>query len=218
IRSSRRRSSVAFSGITQVSGYPFSFATIASEIPVFPLVGSSSARPGSSSPEASAASIIASATRSLIDPVGFAPSSLAYSWTPGFGDSRVSSTSGVPPTRSRTLGASLLATGHRREQDHGRAFADRGLELVERADVLAVDVDVRVLELPLEAGEAGGEIVQELADRRAAGRHLALAADGGAQGRWDPDLGHARALRCSGRAPAAPPTALPALAPAQNST
>ena len=40
-------------------------------MPVLPLVGSSSSRPGSSSPAASAASIIAFATRSLIEPVGF---------------------------------------------------------------------------------------------------------------------------------------------------
>ncbi len=72
-----------------------SFATSASEMPVLPLVGSSSSRPGSSSPEASAASIIAFATRSLIEPVGFWPSSFAYSRTDGFGVSRVSSTSGV---------------------------------------------------------------------------------------------------------------------------
>jgi hypothetical protein len=71
------RSSVAFSGITHVRGYPFSFATSASEIPVLPLVGSSSLRPGLSSPAASASSIIAFATRSLIEPVGFWPSSLA---------------------------------------------------------------------------------------------------------------------------------------------
>ena len=50
---------------------------MASEMPVFPLVGSSSSRPGSSSPEASALSIIALATRSLIEPVGFWPSSFA---------------------------------------------------------------------------------------------------------------------------------------------
>src|SRR5581483_3858072 len=160
-------------------------------MPVLPLVGSSSARPGSSSPDASAASIIASATRSLIDPVGLAPSSFAYSCTPAFGASRVSSTSGVSPIRSRTLGASLLATRHRGEQDHRRALADGRLELVERADVLAVDVDVRVLELPLEAGEAGGEVVEELADGRAAGGHLALAADGGPQGGGDAHLRHA---------------------------
>ena len=48
-------------------------------MPVLPLVGSSSRRPGSSSPEASAASIIAFAIRSLIEPVGFWPSSFAYS-------------------------------------------------------------------------------------------------------------------------------------------
>ena len=46
-------------------------------MPVFPLVGSSSRRPGSSSPDASALSIIALATRSLIEPVGFWPSSFA---------------------------------------------------------------------------------------------------------------------------------------------
>ena len=46
-------------------------------MPVFPLVGSSNRRPGSSSPEASAASIIAFAIRSLIEPVGFWPSSFA---------------------------------------------------------------------------------------------------------------------------------------------
>jgi hypothetical protein len=46
-------------------------------MPVLPLVGSSSSRPGVSSPDASAASIIATATRSLIDPVGFWPSSFA---------------------------------------------------------------------------------------------------------------------------------------------
>src|SRR5581483_200864 len=163
-------------------------------MPVLPLVGSSRARPGSSSPDASAASIIASATRSLIDPVGFAPSSLAYSWTLAFGDSRVSSTSGVPPTRSRTLGASRLATRHRGQQDHGRALAHRRLELVERADVLAVHVHVRELELPLQAGEAGGQVVEQLADGRAAGGHLALAANGGAQRGRDPDPGHACAL------------------------
>ena len=46
-------------------------------MPVLPEVGSSSARPGSSSPDASAASIIVFATRSLIEPVGFWPSSFA---------------------------------------------------------------------------------------------------------------------------------------------
>ena len=68
-----RRSGVAFAGITHVSFSPRSFATSASEIPVFPEVGSSSCAPGDSL----AASTIDRATRSLIDPVGFCPSSFA---------------------------------------------------------------------------------------------------------------------------------------------
>ncbi len=63
--------------MTHVKRSPFSFATSASEMPVLPLVGSSSSRPGCSSPRASASSIIESATRSLIEPVGFWPSSFA---------------------------------------------------------------------------------------------------------------------------------------------
>ena len=91
-------------------------ATIASEMPVLPLVGSSSSRPGSSSPRASAVSTIALAIRSLTDPLGFWPSSLAYSRTDGDGASRFSSTSGVFPTRSRR---ELAATGHGREENDG---------------------------------------------------------------------------------------------------
>src|ERR671930_403808 len=98
--------------------------------------------------EASAASIIAFAIRSLIEPVGFWPSSFAYSRTDGFGVRRGSSTSGVPPTRSRTLGAvALTATGHCRQQDDGVARRDGGLVAVARTDVLAADVDVREREL-----------------------------------------------------------------------
>src|SRR5919204_4661207 len=114
----------------------------ASEMPVLPLVGSSSSRPGSSSPDASAASIIAFATRSLIEPVGFWPSSFAYSRIPG-GASRVSSTSGVEPTRSSSDGASALdPTGHCRQEDDRRALRDRRVEAVERAPVLLADVHV----------------------------------------------------------------------------
>src|SRR2546423_7953759 len=76
-------------------------------MPVFPLVGSSSRRPGSSSPEASAASIIAFATRSLIDPVGFCPSSLANRRTLPTG---CSSTSGVLPISPSSEGATTLGT------------------------------------------------------------------------------------------------------------
>src|SRR5229473_6068933 len=117
----------------------------ASEMPVFPLVGSSSSRPGCNSPDASAASIIAFATRSLIDPVGFSPSSFAYMRTDGFGVSRLSSTSGVLPTSERRLSATrglCTAAGHGREQDDCRAERNRRLEAVERAHVFALDVDV----------------------------------------------------------------------------
>src|SRR5215210_6742848 len=112
-------------------------------MPVLPLVGSSSSRPGSSSPDASAASIIALATRSLIEPVGFWPSSLAYRCTDGFGASRASSTSGVLPTRSRSEGAvAALPTGHGGEEDDRRPRAYRRLEAFLRPHVLALDVDV----------------------------------------------------------------------------
>src|ERR1044072_7484950 len=106
-------------------------------MPVLPLVGSSSSFPGWSP----AAWTIFSATRSLIEPVGFWPSSFAYSLTAGVGDSRGSSTSGVLPTRSRSEPAGS-ATGHGRKQDHRRAVVDRRLEPVAGADVLALDVDV----------------------------------------------------------------------------
>src|SRR6202040_218592 len=112
-------------------------------MPVFPLVGSSSSRPGCNSPDASAASIIALATRSLIEPVGVSPSSFAYMRTDGFGVSRLSSTSGVLPTSERRLSATSglgTAAGHGREQNDCRAECDRCLEAVERADVFALDV------------------------------------------------------------------------------
>src|SRR4029453_15063556 len=110
-------------------------------MPVFPLVGSRSSRPGSSSPEASAASIIAFAIRSLSDPVGFWPSSFAKTRTEGFGERRPSSTSGVCPTKSRS-GEPVLATRHGRQQDEGRAVRDRRLETLARSDVLTLHEDV----------------------------------------------------------------------------
>src|SRR3954471_14611843 len=113
-------------------------------MPVLPEVGSRSFPPGSSSPAASAASIMASATRSLIEPVGFWPSSFAYSRTDGFGARRGSSTSGVLPTSSSREPAvrTLEPTGHGGQEDHRRSMLDRRVESVERADVLPLDVDV----------------------------------------------------------------------------
>src|ERR1700730_9073871 len=168
-RSSLRRSSVALAGMTHVGGQRFSWAISASEMPVFPLVGSSSSRPGCNSPDASAASIIALATRSLIEPVGFSPSSFAYMRTDGFGVSRLSSTSGVLPTSERRLSATsgLGTAGHGREQDHRRAKRNRCLEAVECAHVLALDVDVHergdivvLHELRAQTGKAGHQVVE----------------------------------------------------------
>ena len=75
---------------------------MASPMPVFPDDGSSRVWPGFSVPSASAASTMALAMRSLIDPPGFWPSSLATMRTPGVGLSWLTSTSGVLPIRSRT--------------------------------------------------------------------------------------------------------------------
>src|SRR5438067_221956 len=197
---SRRRSSVALAGSTQVSRYPLSFATSASAMPVLPDVGSRSSRPGSSSPTASAAPIIARATRSLIEPVGFWPSSFAYSRTDGFGARRGSSTSGVLPTSSRREPAvwGLEPTGHRGEQDDRGTVVDRRVEPVERPNVLSLDVDVHerrdvvVLdELRPQPREAGHEIVEQLAHGVAVGGHLARAADLTAQHGRNPDQAHA---------------------------
>src|SRR5712692_7005541 len=168
-------------------------------MPVLPLVGSSSSRPGSSSPAASAAWIIVFAIRSLVEPVGFWPSSFAYSRMPG-GASRVNSTSGVRPTRSRTPGwASPLApTGHRREQDNRGAVRDRRLQAVEGAHVLALDVDVherseRVAreDLVAKGRKAVDQIVEEVTDGLAFSLDLALAAGLRAQSGGDADDRHA---------------------------
>src|SRR5437764_5810833 len=92
-------------------------------MPVLPEVGSSSSRPGSSSPAASATSIIPSATRSLIEPVGFWPSSFAYRRTDGFGARRRSSTSGVLPTSSSREDATAELRTSLPDVDGGRELA-----------------------------------------------------------------------------------------------
>ena len=99
------------------------------------------------------------------------------------------------------------ATGHRRQQDHRLAGCDRGLEPVERADVLAAEIDVderRDLavaeDLRAERRVARDEVLEHGADRVAVGLDLTLAADLGAQRRGDPDGRHA----CTGRCHAGP--------------
>jgi hypothetical protein len=70
---------------------------IASEIPVLPLVGSRIVWPGRMRPLSSASSMSARATRSLTEPVGLKDSIFAQMRTPGLGERRLSSTSGVLP-------------------------------------------------------------------------------------------------------------------------
>src|SRR4051812_48156716 len=122
---------------------------MASEIPVLPLVGSRIVAPGWSDPSFSAASIIAMAARSLIDPVGLWSSSLAHRRTSGVGDRLGSPTSGVPPSESTSeakramavlLGRSAAGDGG--EDRHRVAVLDLGVERTGEADVLVVDVDV----------------------------------------------------------------------------
>src|SRR5262245_18370233 len=169
-------------------------------MPVLPLVGSSSARPGWSSPEASAASIIATAMRSLIEPVGFCPSSFAKTRAPRSGRSRSSWTSGVSPIRSssegavrtRLKGSARRAACHRGQENGPGRVVDLGVEAVQRADVFADDVhvdergQVAVLhDLAAQTGEAVGEVDDHLAHGAAVRDVLLLAAGLGAERRGD---------------------------------
>ena len=70
---------------------------MASEMPVLPEVGSRIVWPGRMAPFSSASSISDRATRSLTEPVGLRDSIFAHRRTPGLGESRFSSTSGVLP-------------------------------------------------------------------------------------------------------------------------
>src|SRR6478735_2679836 len=103
---------------------------MAREMPVLPLVGSRIVQPGRSRPSFSACWTIASAARSLIEPVGLRSSSLAHRRTSGLGDSVGSPTRGVPPTElSRS--SYLMALAGRADALAGRADALAG-----RADAL----------------------------------------------------------------------------------
>src|SRR5258708_29686800 len=116
-------------------------------MPVLPLVGSRITRsvPGYSSPCASAASNMASAMRSLTDPDGLAPSSLAQMRTPGAGLKLGNSTNGVLPmarsmvVRLRTavsvIVAKLLAASYRGQDRDHVVFGHGRLEAIQIADV-----------------------------------------------------------------------------------
>src|SRR6516225_8735167 len=136
---------------------------MARAMPVFPEVESMIVFPGRSAPLSRPSRTMLSAARSFTEPPGLKPSSLARIFTER-GSSRLTfpiSTIGVLPTRSRTDGASGvagceralsavalgMARGSAPAGDRGddRDFVvarDRGLEVGEEADVVAVDVDV----------------------------------------------------------------------------
>src|SRR4026208_709843 len=93
---------------------------------------------------------------------------------------------------SNTEGQSLTPSRHCRQEDDGVAFGDRRVVSVARADVLTADVDVRVLELAVQPGKAGGQVVQKVADCLSFDDYFPLAARLGAQRRWDSNHAHAR--------------------------
>src|SRR5829696_5981499 len=100
-RRSWKRSSVKQSAITIRARYPFALQTSASDGPVLPPVYSTTVSPGEIRPSRSAPSIIASAMRSFIEPVGLRYSSLSHSSAPFAGAQRLRRTNGVPPIVSR---------------------------------------------------------------------------------------------------------------------
>ena len=69
-RISLRRSTLNVSAIVTTSGYPFCAHTIASPMPVLPLVASMTVWPGLSVPLRSASSMMPSASRSFTEPSG----------------------------------------------------------------------------------------------------------------------------------------------------
>src|SRR6478672_4898989 len=103
------------SGSVRTRSYPRAAQTIASAIPVLPLVGSTiTERPGLISPSSSAASIIATPIRSLTEPPGLKYSSFAQTSAPSPSPSPRSATIGVSPTVAEASAAILIRAGHYR--------------------------------------------------------------------------------------------------------
>jgi hypothetical protein len=100
--SSILRSLLIVSGMVSTTLYPRAAPTIASAIPVLPLVASTIVPPGLSWPDLSAASTIATPIRSFTEPAGFWNSSLAAMAAPAPALSRLIRTSGVLPTMAVT--------------------------------------------------------------------------------------------------------------------
>src|SRR3954454_12666208 len=157
-------------------------------MPVFPLLDSRIVWPGRRSPRFSASSTMDSATRSFTLPPGFCPSSLARIRTFGLGLIPLTSTSGVLPIRPRAesyraTSVAGSAAGDGREDRDGLAAGELGVELVEEADVVVVDVDVHELvevavlghDLSLQLRELEDEVLEHLTDRLAVGLDRGLA-------------------------------------------
>jgi len=85
------------SGMVSTQRYPRAAHTMASAIPVLPLVGSSTMVSGPSRPPRSAASIMATPIRSFTLPAGLKDSSLATTCAAAPSVTRRSRTSGVLP-------------------------------------------------------------------------------------------------------------------------
>src|SRR6266571_7000577 len=205
-RKSAARSVVVLSGMTMRTGCPRSPPIIARLIPVFPEEGSRIVCPESSAPDASASSSIARAIRSLSEPVGLAPSSLAKSRTPG-GARCGSSTIGVlqmeatrswPAPARPALDIGLAhASGHGRQEDHGVVRPDWSLKAAPRAHVAVIDIHVHVLaqdailaDTLAKGRVALEEVIEHLGHGRARGAQRSAAADSLAQHRRDPHAAH----------------------------
>src|SRR6185436_17356013 len=115
-----------------------------SDEPVLPPVNSTTRMPGRNAPRASAPSIMASAMRSLYEPVGLSDSSLTSTSAPPAGTTRRSRTTGVPPiarsTTSTTAVTSLVLLP-RIVGKHGELRPERAAGHVERRQDGPGDVD-----------------------------------------------------------------------------
>src|SRR5712691_4048552 len=205
---------LTFSGKTARKRYPRRRASIASAMPVLPLVGSRITRsvPGYSSPCASAASNIARAMRSLTDPDGLAPSSLAQIRTPAVGLKLGSSTNGVlPMARSIVVSertavsviVEALAASHRGQDRDYVVFGDRCLEPIQVAHVFVVQIDVDEValraagleQMTSEPRVAPIDVDDQLAQGRALGGDAALAPDAGPKHGRNTYVGHQRSAQ-----------------------
>src|SRR3954471_5837456 len=121
-RMSCSRSSLKQSAMTIRTAYPFARQTRASAGPVLPPVYSTTVVSGRSSASRSAPSIMESASRSFIEPVGFRYSSFTQSSAPFAGASAFRRTSGVFPIVERTLVSDIVPI---LTTQFGRPFPDR---------------------------------------------------------------------------------------------